>query len=74
MRDDSSRTLARDRMTLAQNALAAQGSPPHLIGAMNYSVQSCASALVKMTTVKRARWHGSAWRRWSCAEIHAHRG
>jgi len=61
-------------MAFAQNALAAHRSDPHLIGAMNYSVQHCASAFVKMTTVKRTRWHGSAWRRWSCAETPAHRG
>jgi hypothetical protein len=52
--------------------LAPNAPSRHLIAAMINSVQLCASACVNMTTVKRARWHGLAWRRWSCAEIKRH--
>ena len=53
---------------LANNRLAPDTNDRHVIAPVNSSVQNCAAALVVVTTVKRARWHGSAWRRWSCAE------
>ena len=55
-----------------KNPLAPSVARPHQIAAMINSVQICAISVVSMTTVKRARWHRSAWRRWSCAKHKRH--